>query len=94
MIPLAPCERCGAQAAGYTDIDFSCNRRRCPLRGFLDAKAELIRVAYAGPEPIASKREAAKCVLDVMLWSSEHEDEVAGMSNQQIAEWVKTHGPK
>lgn len=94
MIPLAPCERCGAQSAGYADIDFTCNRRRCPIRGFLNAKDEMIKEAYAGPEPIAAKRKAAIALLDIMLWSSEHEDEVAGMSHEEMAEWVKTHGPQ
>lgn len=94
MIPLKRCDRCGAQAAGYMDIDFHCNRRRCPIRSLLDAKREMAQVAYSGSEDRKSQREALKVMLAVMLWSSEHEDETIGMTDEQMAEYVKTRGPK
>lgn len=76
------------------DIDFHCTRRRCPIRGIMDAKREMERAAYEGPEDNRAKREALKIMLDLMLYSAEHEDETAGMSKEQLEEWAKTHGPR
>lgn len=94
MKPLAHCERCGAQAAGYMDIDFHCTRRRCPIRSLMDAKHEMAQVAYQGSEDRKTQREALKIMLDTMLYSAEHEDETVGMSKEQLEEWAKTHGPR
>lgn len=64
---MKACERCGAQPAGFMDIDFRCNKRRCPLRGILDAKELCAKVAAEGNEPPLAKREALKILFDVML---------------------------
>lgn len=89
-----PCERCGAQAAGYMDIDFHCNRRRCPIRGLLDAKAAAARVAAAGDEDPRVQREALMVLFETMLFAVDHQDDTAGMSEAELKAWVAKNAPR
>jgi hypothetical protein len=66
MPKLRKCERCGAQAAGYMDIDFRCEKKQCPLRNLLDSKATMIKFAYQGSEGESAQRKATQIMLDLM----------------------------
>lgn len=64
---LAKCERCGAQAAAYLDLDFRCNRSRCKIRGILNAKDACLRVAMDAPGATPEiAREATKILIECL----------------------------
>jgi hypothetical protein len=90
MPRLAKCERCGAQAAGYMDIDFRCEKKQCPLRGLLDAKAKMLKFAYQGPERKASQRKALEIMLDLMRIGFESDMTLEQV--QQTALMIATEG--
>ena len=58
------CDRCGAGMAAVMELNFSCNRRRCPMRSLLDAKRDCERVARdAAPGNVRAQQEALRTLF-------------------------------